>query len=73
MDKDFSRLVAELASGMLKDILTQVKLQIYAGPEFGILSKAEARKQLDTPKKRQEAVEFGDIDEVIAGAQSLEV
>ena len=57
---------------MLKDILNQVKLQIYAGPEFGILSKAEARKTLDTPEKRLEAAEFGDIDELIAGAISLE-
>lgn len=71
--EDASRAVMLLAAGMLKDILAEVKLQIYAGPDAVVLSPAAARKQFAGMMGQQRldlSSQLG-VDEFIRQAQEL--
>ena len=71
--EDASRAVMLLAAAMLKDILAEVKLQVYAGPDAVVLSPAAARKQFAglTGQQRLDLSTQLGIDEFISQAQAL--
>ena len=74
MDKqDASRAVMLLAADMIKDILAEVRLQVYAGPDVVVLSPATARKQFSalTGQQRLDLSTQLGLDEFIQQAQEL--
>lgn len=72
MKKDTTRLVSELAADMVKDILDLVRLQVYAGPSAGIITKKQALASLSTPEQRLAAAQTIPIDDLINQARELE-
>ena len=71
--EDVSRAVMKLAAEMVKDILAEVKVQVYAGPDVVVLSPTAARNKFAAMTGQQRldlSTQLG-LDEFIAQAQEL--
>ena len=71
MEKDTSRLVAELAGDLLKQIILNVRAQIFAGPSSAVISKREALTALSTPDQRLAALDTLGPDELLSQVEKL--
>ena len=70
---DVSREVMLLAAAMIKDILAEVKVQVYAGPDVVVLSPTAARNKFAalTGQQRLDLSTQLGMEEFIAQAQEL--
>ena len=73
MEKDTSRLVAELAGDLLKQIILNVRAQIFIGPSSAMLTKKEAMTALSTPDQRLAALDALGADELLSQVEKLGV
>lgn len=71
MEKDTSRLVAELAGDLLKQIILNVRAQIFMGPSSAMMSKKEALASLSTPDQRLAALDSIGADELLSQVEKL--
>ena len=72
LQTDHTRVVADLAAGMIKDILLLVKAQVFLGPSRGAITKQQALAYLETPEQRQAAIDTIGADALLDQVQELE-